>query len=354
MDQGRIVDKLRVRGYVKRFCLLALLMVTWNRVLTAGAQSPAIVATYTIHADGAIKEPGGHEFVWKVAPDNSLIVLIAQSNGRWTIKRLIDWQTQTPKEQTSTFSDPLPSRERNSFVWFDDPLIDSEGKYILVHRRTDLKNVPPMGDPNGAALVAVLELSALSLVHKAQGLELRGDYQFTPQGSLLRFSWRVDSRFLHEVTALTFPGLDLIASCQYNETFAPPVSLAYLEREGSSCPAFLRSVHLSSLDDLSSHSVPPLSLQDLPGPNRYCAQLSRTGHEALFRCGDVHFADRAGDFFIVFWKALAILSVPEGRVLVSLPLRWNDSESSGVFAQADGTGYLIVRRGFELRTYRVP
>jgi len=49
-----------------------------------------------------------------------------------------------------------------------------------------------------------------------------------------------------------------------------------------------------------------------------------------------------------------VFSIPEGKFLLSLPLHWTDSESSGLFAQADGANYLIVRHGFDLRIYRLP
>ena len=356
---SRIFGKSRTSGWTNRICLLPLVLFAWNTVRAVSAESPAPVATFRIHADGVIKEPGGHNFVLKMAPDKSLIVLIAQSHGRWTIKRLTEWQTQAPKEQSSTFSDAIPDRERNSFVWFDDPLIDPEGKYVIVHRHTDLENPPSMGVPDGTALVAVLELQTLKLVHKAQALDLRGTYLFAPQGMLLRVSWRNDGHFLHEVAALAVPELEFIASCDYNDKSVSPVSTAYLEGESSGCPAFLRFAHLSSWEDLSSlkrldsSPAPTLQSQDVPGKDRYCAQLSGTDQQALFRCGNVHF-DLGDGVFIVFWKALAVLSIPEGKVLLSLPLHWSDSESSGLFARVNGTGYLIVRHGFELQTYRLP
>ena len=195
MINGRMFDEPTVSGSARCVCLLLIAFVGWNTVQAAGAQSPAPVATFKIYADGAIKEPGDHKFVWKVAPDKSLIILIAQRNGRWTIKRLTEWQTQTPKEQSGTFSDALPKHERNSFVWFDDPVIDPEGKYVLICRHTDLKTVPLMGNPDGSALVAVLELNTLNLVYRAQAPGLRGHFLFTPQGTLLCTSWTGGRRF---------------------------------------------------------------------------------------------------------------------------------------------------------------
>ncbi|MGB0063908.1 MAG: hypothetical protein WBP85_05625 [Terracidiphilus sp.] len=357
--KGPRARKLNALRLANCYWLLPLVFFGWQTARHAIAQSPVPVATYKINAVRAIKDPEGHEFVWKVAPDDSLIILIAQPDGRWTIKRITEWQTQSPKEHTNSFFDALPKSEKKSFISFDDPLIDPEGRYILVHRRAMLKNPPPMTTPDGVALVAVLELQTLGLVHKAQGRDLRGTYLFTPQGTLLRVTWSIDRHFLYEVAALTVPGLEEVASCKYNDKLKSPISLAYLERESGSCPAFLRFANLSSLDELTgleklnANPGPTVNVQDIPGPNRYCAPLSGTEQQALFRCGNVHF-DLGDGVFIVLWRALAALSVPEGKILLSLPLSWNDTESSGLFAQADGTRYLIVRHGLELRTYRLP
>ena len=150
------------------------------------------------------------------------------------------------------------------------------------------------------------------------------------------------------------PNLEFIASCDYNDKFMP-----LLEAESSNCQAFLSSAHLTGLDELesddklASNSLTPPKLQDLPGSNPYCPELSRTGQRALLRCGNVHF-DLGDGVFIVFWKALAVLSIPEEKVLLSIPLHWSDSESSGLFADINGAPYLIARHGFDLQTYRLP
>jgi hypothetical protein len=128
-----------------------------------------------------------------------------------------------------------------------------------------------------------------------------------------------------------------------------------MEAEGPTCRAFLLAVHLSSIDELSSlDSVPPTGLSDDPDPNRYCTEEDRTQNRVLIRCGKVHFADREGDFFMVFWKTLAVLSLPDGKLMFSVPLGWNDTESSGLLARVDGSEYVIVRHGLKIRTYHIP
>lgn len=307
------IRKLISFRFASFYRLLPLIFFGWKAAALVIAQPPAPVATYRINADRAVKGPEGHRFVWKIAPDNSLIILVTQPNGRWTIKRLTQWQTQSPKEQTNSFFDAIPKDEKKSYVSFDDPLIDPQSRYILVHRRTELKNPPPMRPPNGTGLVALLELQTLRLG----------------------------------------------ATCKYHDKFESPISRAYLERASKSCPAFLHSANLFSLEELTSsdnqNSIPvrTIELQDVPGKDRYCGQLSGSGQQVLLRCGNVHF-DLGDGVFLVFWKALAVLSVPDGKVLLSLPLHWNDTESSGLFAQAEDIRYLIVRHGFELRTYRLP
>jgi hypothetical protein len=99
---------------------------------------------------------------------------------------------------------------------------------------------------------------------------------------------------------------------------------------------------------------PRITRPRITGPNCWDVELNKAQTLALFHCGTEHLTDPDGDFGITFWKALKVLSVPDGKTLLSLPLHFNDGKSWGLFSQSSGHDYLIVRQGLTLKTYQLP
>jgi hypothetical protein len=60
-----------------------------------------------------------------------------------------------------------------------------------------------------------------------------------------------------------------------------------------------------------------------------------------------------GDFSFETSRALKVLSIPDGKTMLSVPLRFYDYTTSGLIAQADGHDYLIVLNGTKLEAYRL-
>ena len=85
---------------------LTLVVCTILTSISAG-QNPKPAFTYTLHAhkeriNGFTLAPvlGLPSTVFVLAPDDSLVVLIPQDDGEWVLKRVGDWSTSGPREQT--------------------------------------------------------------------------------------------------------------------------------------------------------------------------------------------------------------------------------------------------------------
>jgi hypothetical protein len=165
----------------------------------------------------------------------------------------------------------------------------------------------------------------------------------------------VGSHLPFAVTALALPSLDPLASCDYNcKVDSHSHQSSEVNQTSDSCASVMEAAHLSGVQELGDPDGIDERVRNLAGSGCWYPELAPTRDLALYRCGKEHFSDPSGDFGITFWHALKVLSTNNGRTILSLPLRFNDSTSSGIFAYKNGREYLIVRRGSKLSTYEIP
>jgi hypothetical protein len=173
-------------------------------------------------------------------------------------------------------------------------------------------------------------------------------------GVLILETFRV-ATLPYQATAVTLPNLEPIAKCDYairipNSGRGPGTEIA---KTADNCSGFLAAAHLSNIQELAL-SPGDSRFSGLAGPECDQELMNRENTRALYRCGKEYFGDPYGDFGITFWHALKVLSVPDGKPLLSVPLHFYDSTSSGLFAHGNEGEYLLVRHGLKIEAYRLP
>lgn len=355
------------RGNVARFCRYAILASGHILALSlpfaslANAQSPAPVATYKLHARNALKGWGGLPFQWAIAPNGSLLIVTWEPHDQWTVLRLTGWETRKPKVETLRFQVTLHDRGQNS-PSLRDPLVDPAGKYLVIRSPETNIGENESDKQKWEAALSVIDLHSFTLAKTvtAIGGMAGGDLHFSKSGTLMLGTMaRLGGPFALAVTALALPTLDRIATCEYDIEFTQGSQEGWqkhqeITKASESCPMVIEAAHPTSIDELVNRPAKERRTTHLAGPDCEFHESNRAEDMALYRCYKEHFTDPYGDFGITFWHALKVFSVPEGKTILSLPLRFYDDKSSGLFAQADGHDYLIVRHGLKLLTYRLP
>ena len=172
------------------------------------------------------------------------------------------------------------------------------------------------------------------------------------------------SQLGHQVcAAVALPGLDRLASCDYNMKYGPvnPVtlrdSLITITGVSDSCAALLTLTHASTVADLVIDRPADMGFQGLAGPDCGQEQLSKAKNLALYRCGKEHFAS-GGDSGLIIWHDLKVLSIPKGAEMLSVRIPrlegFSSRRTSAMFAQAGGEDYLITRHDLKLKMYLIP
>ncbi len=320
------------------------------------SQTPAPVATLKVHLGDAIKGRDGLRFHWAVAPDASLLITMWAPAHQWTILRLTRWETRTPGVESMKIPVNLP--EFATAAPSHDPLISPDGKYLVLRSPEVNIGENDSDKQRWEAVVSVIDLRTFKVAQTvtAVGGLAGGHLFFSKSGALLLHTISyLGSTLPFAVTALALPSLDRLASCNYGSKIDPHSHRSSeVNQTSDSCPAVMGAAHLSGIQQLGDPEGIDERVSNLAGPGCWYPELAPTGDLALYRCGKEHFSDPYGDFGITFWHALKVLSTSDGKTIFSLPLRFNDSTSSGLFAYKNGRNYLIVRHGSRLRTYEIP
>ena len=323
---------------------------------TLRSQSPMPDAAWKVQAQNALKDRRGIRFNWTASPDNSLVVSFGRPDGQWTVQRITGWETPTPHVETVTFTDKYPQRYLANF---GEPVLDPTGKYLVI--RPGFREVrDAAGREVREASVAVIDLRTFSLVFTAQarGNLESGDLFFARNGTLILSNWHINAEFLHESTVLSLPNLEPIASCKYNLPRTKTDSslvLAQLAELSADCAVVMKRSGATTELQLETGKEAS-SDNDARATKLGCEPVvqNAAGSLELRRCGKDYFTDDDGLFCLTLWSALKVFTIPEGKEIFSLPIRFSDSKSSGIFSRADGNDYLLVRRGLKVEAYRMP
>lgn len=324
------------------------------------AQPPDPAAIYSLPAQNALKSWNGLRLQWALAPDNALILLLCQPNGRATVVRLTGWQTPTPEEQSLVLADPLPDRSRRLEIAFDDPLVDPNGNYLVLRRQATSRNIEAFKNPTKQGNITVVDLHTFKVAYRLASSDLLagGRLLFNPNGTL-SFLWtNYAGEIAYRAAVFSLPNLQLVANCVYGGGYVlhegPADSLdARIAGDADTCEGFLRAADLVDVQQLERTSDCGSCFISQAGSNDFCFELTRAYGLALYRCGTEHFAGSgaSGDPGLTFWKALRVVSLADGKMILSLPLHSNDGSASGIIAQTEGHTYLIVPHELVLRIY---
>jgi hypothetical protein len=354
------------------FARVHIAVLVLSLAITSQAQKPLPTTSYTLHTQKVIKDSNGTTFHWTLAPDNSLLILLWQEDGKLTLKRVSSWQTKAPREETLTFTGALPNSDRNIF---SELILVPGGKFLVIRLRMIHHKRDASGAIKREAVVAVVDLSTFSVLSRVLTTDsylVDGGLYLNDHGILMSMNYMQlipqpgkiypSGTFGVDATAISVPDMQPTATCRYNGAYGPKdTQTGELKRivmdASDTCLALLEVAHVSAIDDLPGSDPIDSRYKDLAGPHCSRENLNKTETLALYRCGTPHLTGGDGDFSFETSRALKVLSIPDGKSMLSVPLRFYDDTTSGLFAQSDGHDYLIVLNGLngtKLETYRLP
>jgi hypothetical protein len=356
--------------YVRPLQLLAIVCVA--RVCLA--QAPVPSNTYTIHAQK--ERRAGFSLVPTVAlpstmlvatPDNALLVLIPQTEGEWALKRLSEWDTSHPQEQTLTIKGNPHSNKDVSVA--TDMILDPHGAYLLL--RIDSR-LGAIDSPNRIreAVVNVIDLHSFTIISRrittdpllaSSQWRFSKDDQLISKGIATRSSAKTPSvntvTDAYDAAALTLPDLAPTTSCHYDQVIELRADSSgwtkpTVKNVGDGCAALLRSAAVSSLEDLPGHDEEmPKDLSKLAAPDCLIQSVNREKTLAVLECRTGH-SYMDGEIVTTRSRGITVLSIQDGKPVFSLPLPHNWKPIPGVVAFANGKNNLILLRdGVKLKTY---
>jgi len=345
---------------------LSLILVRTN------AQTLVPTTTYTLHAHKEHYSSNLPSTLVHLLPDQSLLILIPQDDGKWVLKRLAAWNTDTPDEQTITFAGQ-PPKEGDSGS--EQLQIDPTNAYAVIRIKSYTGNVHPVPQ-NQSAVIVVVDLHSFTIVSQRTTADLllaASDWSFADNGLLIarvmtdrltvkpphpKQSWSyLTITDTYEAAALTLPDLKPSMRCGY-ELFLDNREGdhrrdRYLSKVGEGCAALVALAHVPSAENLPDGPPRPIPYGQLAGPSceligkspsvKFGLYGCQTGHEYLD--GMIHTTDT---------RHLRILSIPDGKEVLTVPLQHNTTPYPSLLADAGShTWLLILRDGIKLEAYRL-
>jgi hypothetical protein len=328
-------------------------------------QVPIPKFKYTLHAQ---KEPGrGPDFVFALAPDNALLVLIPQSSRKWVLKRLTGWDTQAPHEETLEIG--LGSDQNKVARVEADLTMNPSASYLIVrligrHGAVDANGI------NSDTIVTLVDLRAFGIVWQhitTDPLIADSQWHFREGGLLIAkgLAKRIEAkpRNLDTITdtyvaaALALPDLKPTNACQYDEVLEPGSGGTGRKTQASGsasidCAAVLEAAGVSALNELpGGRSQTSDSVAKLAGPTCQIEGASPEKKFALIECRTEH-SLTDGFYSWITSRVYEVVSIPDGKTILSVPLPHNWHPIFGSVATANGHDYLIlIREGIQFEAY---
>jgi hypothetical protein len=306
-------------------------------------------------------------------PDQSLLILIPQDDGKWVLKRLAAWNTDTPNEQTITFAgQPLKDGDSGS----EQLQIDPTNAYAVIRIKAYTGNVHPVPQ-NQSAVIVVVDLHSFTVLSQrttTDPLLAASTWSFADNGLLItkvqtdrltvkpphpKQSWSyLTLTDTYEAAALTLPDLKPTMPCQF-ELFLDNREGEhrrdrYLSKVGGGCAALVALAHVPSVENLPDG--PPRPTHDGPPPGPGCELLGKSpsANFGLYGC-------RTGSDYLdgmirtTATRQLTVLGIPDGKQVLTVPLPHNTTPYPSLLADASNqTWLLILRDGIKLEAYRLP
>jgi hypothetical protein len=332
------------------------------------AQTSVPLTTYTLHANELPKSHTGWTSSVEaptvktiLAPDQALLVLLPQADGPWLLKRLTAWETANPAEQTLSFAAALPDKNQKVF---SELTVDPNGKYLIVRFSVVVASNRKgyKASYSRHAILVVVDLASFTVVSRFESddylLTGFGIWRFSKDGLVIVTEAFRDSTWWpgvapepeHAVAALlSVPDLKSVTTCSYSELYhGADRSITDL---GDDCPAFLKAANVASMDEIFLMYSEDRHYDNLAGKDCHQAILSDGGKYASYSCFVGHNYDVDELFYYETSRKYKVLSVPDGKPLLSIS---SVSLQSGTFATANGHDYLLVLRdNVKLEVYRL-
>jgi hypothetical protein len=215
---------------------LALLACALSLTGVCTGQIPKPAFTYTLHAHkerrtGFTLVPTLTlpSTVFLLAPDNSLVVLIPQEDGEWVLKRLTDWNTPAPREQTLAITGQKVGEKPVSVT--TDIRVNPNAASLIVRltyrRAVFASNSPPVPE----AVIVLVDLRRFTIISKritSDALLATSQWHFAGNSLILAKLFlsaspahlpdHPSATSTYEAATLGFPDLNTNDSCHYNET----------------------------------------------------------------------------------------------------------------------------------------
>jgi hypothetical protein len=338
----------------------------------AKAQTSTPTTTYRIHAQKEQSSSNLPSTLFHLLPDQKLLILIPQQHGSWTLKRLAAWNTGSPKEETLSFTgNPLTEGESG----LEDLMVNPAGSYAVIRVRSFGGNLYDGTVQNRNALIVLVDLQGFQVVSQritSDPLFAASEWSFAENGLLitaaliqrstvpvrLKHPWEYTSiTDVYQAAALALPGWTPSMMCRYDRIIYPAGSTSrttsHAVKGSDECAPLISAANLRAGENLPGGQFPSLRYADLGRPCQFTAE-SPSENFGLYECrtGNGYFDD-----MIVTTKTrdLAVLSLPDGKRVLTVPIPHNTKPVPALLANADDhTWLLVLRNGVDLSTYRIP
>jgi len=245
-------------------------------------------------------------FAMAVTPENDALSFVANDDGSWRLSRVRQWLDPQPVEESLTLPGLVQGgREgwKGWGIWSQQLTITPDGKLALCfisanngHERQDLVSVVSLGQFKVVTSVRTSEVAPLSGNFRTYNLDRSGSLVVKASTPFPRHPG--DDAFFggswHKLATLALPGLRVTDNCEYSE-WMHSGSVVRRENE-SNCAGLLRSLGVTTLDDLSKTSA---ETDEVMQPNKgappggcailtYMSHISRDGRLRREFCSGGH------------------------------------------------------------------
>jgi hypothetical protein len=324
-----------MRSWLNTAVFIALLTIT------SSAQTPIPVKSYQLHADKE-RRPGSRSAGYTTRPgslvlldaDHNLVVLIPQANGVWVLKRLHQWETNAPIEETLAVTGAMHNTDRHQSAVIH--LVDMRN-FMLVSR---LATTDPLLTGSLWEFDEHNDFVSKTLVSRFVDRE-------RPYPQIYKD---------HYVAAvLSVPALVAQDRCEFDSVSQYRAGEKHPKREmtnvSSGCAALLSRTNVSSVELLPGKSEPePYDI------GFGCGEWSndKNLHLILEECREGN--SYADELFVSTSSHTAeVLSSATKQKVLSIPLSHSWTGVRGIIASVDMKNYVVlVKEGIYVEVYRLP
>jgi hypothetical protein len=349
-------------------CLRWLIPLSLLLNSVASAQAPLPTTSYKLHAEKQQYSSNLPSTLLYLLPNQALLVFNPQRDGKWLIKRISAWDTGSPREESLAFAG---QSFNEGATGYEDLKVDPTSHYAVIR----VKSIYSIAKSNSAVVVLV-DLRSFTIASRLTTTDplLAASYwSFSKDGLLivtamtgrvmtpphpkpeLSYQTITDS---YEAAVFTLPDWKPSMSCKYELSLDNrPGSTnpnSYISKVDDGCAGLVAAAEVPTAQQLPGGPFPPTVYAQLAGPTCEFYSQSPSADFALYGCRTGHdYLD--GMIVTTNSRNLTVLSVPDGKAVLAVPLPHNTKPYPAVLANASGhTWLLLLRDGVKLEAYRLP